>query len=151
MFCTRAHGYRKQRVTSLSQFSYKTGGNTTFHLWEGFILCKWACIRHVYETAWEHHHLQSFEFSKYYWCYIFIYLSIFFSLYIYISIYIYWPYLFLLLFAVECRIQAEECWRSIQPPLVHRLQILFLIHTSRNEITIRTSTGAKLLAGTMNH
>lgn len=36
------------------------------------------------------------------------------------------------------------------PPLMHWLQILFPIHTSRNETTIRTSVGAKLLAGTMN-
>lgn len=113
---------------------------------KGLFYANWAYIRHVYETAWGHHHLQLFKFSKYYWCYISLYLSLCISSYIHT----YWPYLFLL-FAAECRIEAEECWRSIQPPLVHGLQILFLIHTSRNEITIRTSIGAKLLAGTMNH
>lgn len=65
----------------------------------GLLHANWAYIRHVYETAWEHHHLQSFKFSK---LLLMLYVSISLSLsrYIYISVYI----LILPMFIIIC------CW-----------------------------------------
>lgn len=64
---------------------------------KGLFYANWAYIRHVYETAWGHHHLQLFKFSKYYWCYIFIYLSISLSVYLVTYIHIDPTYFYYLL------------------------------------------------------
>lgn len=44
------------------------------------VYANWAYIRHVYETAGEYHHLQSFKFCNYYWCYIYFFLFLSLSL-----------------------------------------------------------------------